>query len=268
MKRTNFSAWRALGFIAFLLVLLVSACSDGGGEDDIWLDDLSNPFIGKWESKIPSMGNAVMISEYSTDGTFTALFPDYPEYGTMAGGYLVKGNVLVTFLSSDGGIGGYTFKVADNDTINVTEIDEVNDNGTFVSGNTAAFARFPGSIVNKENKPFALTNILTGGTGKWKETATPYEAEYLFKVNATGTVTYTEGGQQMPFDIVYSAFTDVGVEGTTLIIFMSGPNTFTAYSFATAGNDNTITVKEITDVSMGAQGPSVTYGTAVPFSRN
>jgi hypothetical protein len=266
MKRTNIAVQRKWTLITFVLALLASACSGGGG--DLWLDDLDNPFIGKWQSQIPSMGNATMISEYQTDGTFTSEFPAFPEYGTMAGGYLIKGNVLVTFLSSDGGIGGYTFKVLNNDTINVTEIDKVNGDGSFESGNTAAFTRFPGSAVNKENTPFALTNMLTGGTGKWKETTTPYEAEYYFKTDAAGTVTYTIEGQPTPFDIAYSVFDDVGVDyGKVLITFMSGTNTFNAYSFATAGDD--IAVKEITGVSMGEFGPSVTYDESpVTFSPN
>jgi hypothetical protein len=36
------------------------------------------------------------------------------------------------------------FKVVDNDTIRVTKIDEVNDDGSFELGNTTSFTRFPG----------------------------------------------------------------------------------------------------------------------------
>jgi hypothetical protein len=54
--------------------------------------------------------------------------------------------------------------------------------------------------------------MLTGGTGKWKETITPYQAEYYFKTDAVGTITYTIGGQPPPFDIAYSVFDDVGVD--------------------------------------------------------
>jgi hypothetical protein len=181
MKRTKWI------LAPFVLVLTFFGCSgSGGGGDSVWLTGLQNPFIGQWQSNIPSMGNAKAVFEFKTDGAFTCIFPDLPqEQGggvTYTGGYLVKGNVQVTFLSGDGGIGGYTFKVVDNDTINVTEIDEVNETaGEFTLGNTAPFTRVPGSPVNKDNKPFVLSNALIGGT--WKETATPYHAEYSYKAD-------------------------------------------------------------------------------------
>jgi predicted small secreted protein len=155
------------GFAVLLItaIFTLAGCNTGGGgDDDIWLADLSNPFIGKWESHIPSMNNARMISEYKTDGTFTCGFPEVEGYeGPFNGGYLVSGNVIVTYTDFEG-VAGFTFKVVDNDTIDVTEF-EVKEDGSFESGNTAPFTRFAGSTVNKENKPFVLNHPYLG---KWR----------------------------------------------------------------------------------------------------
>jgi hypothetical protein len=132
-------------------------------------------------------------------------------------------------------------------------------------GNTASFTRFSGSPVNKENKPFALTTMLTGGT--WKETSTAYKAEYQFKTDGTGTMKYTAGGGQQTSAIAYSVVHDQGLDKDVLVIFVSGMNTFTAYSFTQSGNNNTITVTEIIEITMGQQGPAANYGSSVTFSR-
>jgi hypothetical protein len=159
------------GFAVLMIaaIFTLAGCDTGGGtgdDDDIWLKDLSNPFIGKWESHIPSMDNARMISEYKTDGTFTCGFPEVEGYeGPFNGGYLVAGNVMVSYLDFDG-VAGYTFKVVDNDTIDVTEF-EVKEDGSFESGNTAPFTRVAGSPVNKANQPFVLNHPYIG---KWNFT--------------------------------------------------------------------------------------------------
>ena len=257
----------------FVTVLTLFGCSDddgdngkGGGGDGLWLAGLSNPFIGKWQSNIPSMGDALAVFEFRTDGTFTCVFPDLPpEYGggvTYTGGYLVKDDVQVTFLSGDGGMGGYTFEVVANDSISVTEIDEVNEaDGGYVYGNTTIFTRVPGSPINKENNPFALSNALIGGT--WKETTTPYQAEYAYKADGTGTMSYIGGGTSA---IAYSVFHDDGIGKDVLITYMTATKTFASYAFEQTGEANTILVQEIIDVTMGAEGPSANYGPAVMFT--
>jgi Zn/Cd-binding protein ZinT len=252
------------------MFLACPATDDEGDKDDIWLAELSNPFLGKWQANIPSMGNAKAVFEFKTDSTFTCEFPDLPQDkggGVIyTGGYLVKGNVQVTFLSGDGGIGGYTFEVVDNDTINVTEIDDVNEEtGAYTFGNTAPFTRVPNSAVNKENKPFALTNTLIHGT--WKETTTPYKAEYTYKADGTGTMSYTVSGQLVPSGLAYSVFHDAGIDKDVLITFMTETKTFAAYAFEQTEESDAISVKEITEVTMGQQGPSATYGAAVRFTR-
>jgi hypothetical protein len=196
------------GFAVLLIaaIFTVAGCDNGDG-DDIWLADLSNPFIGKWESKIPSMGNAVMVSEYKTDGTFTALFPDLPvnQGGgvTYDGGYLVSGNVFVSYLEVDG-VAGYTFKVVDNDTIDVTEIEAVNADGSFKLGNTAPFTRVAGSSVNTEDKPFVLKHPYLG---KWNFTGDyPGEIYGMQNVDTVHIVTNYEAkaNGMLAFDFTVS----------------------------------------------------------------
>ena len=249
----------------FVVVFTFFGCSNDKG-DGLWLTDLSNPFIGQWQSNIPSMGNAKAVFEFKTDGNFTCVFPDLPlDQGggvIYTGGYLVKDNVQVTFLSGDGGIGGYTFEVVDNNTINVTEIDEVNEtSGEYTYGNTTSFARVSNSPINKNNKPFALNNALIGGI--WKETTTPYQAEYSYKTDGTGTMSYTGGGTSA---IAYSMFYDEGIDKDVLVMYMMATKTFTSYTLEQT--ENTISVREIIDVTIGAMGPSANYSTAVTFTRS
>jgi hypothetical protein len=247
--------------------VFIGCPADGNGET-VWLADLSNPFLGKWQSEIPSTDYAVVKFDFKQDGTFTCEFPAGPDNTmTATGGYLVNGNVQVSFMSFDDGIGGYTFTVVDNDTIAVTEIEEVKEDGAIVPGNTAHFTRVPDSAVNKENKPFALSNILIGGT--WKETATTQKVEYQFRADGTGTMKYQAGEQTVSPEIVYFTFHDQGIQKDVLVTFIPGMNAFTPYSFATENNNqNTITVSEITGVTMGEQGPSATYGEALTFTRS
>jgi hypothetical protein len=116
-----------------------------------------------------------LIFDYKTDGTFDYEIPGLPadQGGAGSGGYLVNGNVMVTYLESEGAA-GYIFKVVNNDTIDVTEIDEVKEDGEWVLGNTAPFTRVVGSPVNKENKPVVLNNPFIG---KWTADIPDEEAE-------------------------------------------------------------------------------------------
>lgn len=265
MKKTVFA------FSAIIISFAIIGCSKKADEPaQFRLVDLKNPFIGQWQSNIPSMDNAKAVFDFKADGTFTCLFPDLPpEYGggvTYSGGYLVYGNIQVTFLSGDGGIGAYTFEAIDNDTISVTEINEVKEDGTVVSGNTTPFTRVAGSRVSTEDVPFVLSNTLIGGT--WKETATSYQAEYQYNVDGSGTLNYKAGEQTASTKIAYFAVYDEGLEKNVLVTFIPGMNTFTPYSFAANSEEDTITASEITAVTMGGQGPSAVYGEEVIFTRS
>jgi hypothetical protein len=163
MKRTMSTT--AFVFLLSFMFLACPSTNDDSDDDEIWLAELSNPFLGKWESDIPS-ASMHLIFDYKTDGTFDYEIPGLSadQGGKGKGGYLVKDNVMVSYLSFEG-VAGYTFKVIDNDTIDVTEIEEINENGSFKLGNTAPFTRVAGSEVNKENKPFVLTHPYLG---KWQ----------------------------------------------------------------------------------------------------
>jgi hypothetical protein len=228
------------------------------------LVDSWNPFIGKWESNIPSMNSAKMVSEFGTDGTYTCTFPDLSS-DIYKGGYLVEGNIMVTFLSVDGGIGGYTFEVVDNGAIKVTEIVDVNEDGSIETGNTVPFTRFPNSPVNSERKSLALNTTLIGGT--WHETSTPQQTTYQFKIDGKGIMKYNADGQQLSSEIAYSVVHDKGIDETVLILFVPETNKFTAYSFAIKENENTITVKEITEIKTDSQKYTAAYGIPVIFTR-
>jgi hypothetical protein len=77
-----------------------------------------------------------LIFDYKPDGTFDYEMAGVPaeQGGAGTGGYLITGNRMATFLSFEG-IAEYTFTVADNNTINVTEIEDGKP------GNTAPFTR-------------------------------------------------------------------------------------------------------------------------------
>jgi Zn/Cd-binding protein ZinT len=171
MKTKRFFIF-GLPVLLLALSLVLTGCSDNNDNgDSIWLADLSNPFIGKWEADIPS-ANMHLIFDYKTDGTFDYEIPGVSadEGGTGTGAYLVSGNVMVSYLAFEG-VTGYTFKVVDNDTIDVTEF-EVKEDGSFESGNTAPFTRVAGSSVNKANQPFVLNHPYIG---KWNFTGEDME---------------------------------------------------------------------------------------------
>jgi hypothetical protein len=90
---------------------------------------------GKWKSQIPSMNNAEMVSEYKTDGTFTCGFPNIPGYeGPFNGAYLVFEDKMASWLDFEG-VATYKFVVNANNTIKVTEFDNMEE------GNTSVFTR-------------------------------------------------------------------------------------------------------------------------------
>ncbi|MDR0562555.1 MAG: hypothetical protein LBG73_07675 [Spirochaetaceae bacterium] len=248
MKKTK------LLLTTFVAVLTFFGCSNDG-DSAVWLADLSNPFLGQWESKIPSMDNARMVSEYKTDGTFTCGFPDIPGYeGPFNGGYLVADNVMVSYLSFEGAA-GYTFKVVNNDTINVTEIESVNGDGSFVLGNTAPFTRVAGSTVNRENKPFELSHPFLG---KWNFTMQNmpvpeygqgnFDIVTNYDVKANGTLAYdfkvsASGGDVLMTETAETPYVIFNNDGSYVLVVYEAGEGFETGTITPVDN-NTILLTE------------------------
>lgn len=225
-----------------MLVGCASVPRSGSG-DSVWLADVSNPFIGTWESDIPS-ANMRLIFDYKTDGTFDYQIPGLPanQGGEGTGGYLVAGNVMVSYLGFEG-VAGYTFKVVDNDTIDVTEIEEVKEDGSLVLGNTAPFTRVAGSPVNKENKPFVLSNPLIG---TWSATIpnpeepdNPYETLQEYRQDGTAQFTLPD----YVFPTAYYFFID-----DVLVTFDPSSNEYESFTF-TYNGDGTFTGQELLGIN-------------------
>jgi predicted small secreted protein len=73
---------RFLSLLTMLLIcaMALSACGTGNGSGsgtDSNLAELSNPFIGEWQSDIPS-ANTTLTFNYKADGTFDYETPEYP----------------------------------------------------------------------------------------------------------------------------------------------------------------------------------------------
>ena len=239
--------------ILLIPVMVVSfvflSCLTNDSKKDIWLAELSNPFLGKWESRIPSMNNAKMVSEFKTDGTFICGFPEVSGYdGPFNGGYVVTGDIMVSWLDFEGAA-AYKFQVVDNNTINVTEFDDL------VEGNTSTFTRFAGSTVNKENKPLSLNNMFVGG--KWKSQIPSMDnAERVSEFASNGTFTCgfpNVPGYEGPFIGGYLVFQDKMVswldfEGAAAYKFTAiDANTINVTEFDDLVEGNTSTFTRITD---------------------
>jgi hypothetical protein len=78
---------------------------------------------------------------------------------------------------------------------------------------------------------------------------------------------YTADAGRQTSAITYSVVYDQGIDKDVLVIFVAGMNSFTAYSFTQSGDNNTIAVAEIIEITMGQQGPVANYGSSVTFSR-
>jgi hypothetical protein len=232
------------GFAVLLIAAIFTlvGCDNGGGDDDdIWLADLSNPFIGKWESDIPS-AQMHLIFDYKTDGTFDYQIPGMPaeQGGEGTGGYLVSGNVMISYLSFEG-VAGYTFKVIDNDTVDVTEIEEVNADGSFKLGNTAPFTRVAGSSINTEDKPFVLNHPYLG---KWNFTGDyPGEIYGIQNVETVHIVTNYEAkaNGMLAFDFTVSASGNVLMSDTDESPYFIFNNVLVVYEVGEGFETGTIT---------------------------
>jgi hypothetical protein len=146
LSRGEYRVSLTIVIIAMLMSMVLSGgCGSSSGESDsdsdtFRLADLSNPFIGKWQSYIPSAG-LTLIFDYKTDGTFDYEMVGVPadEGGKGTGCYIIYGDNQVSHLDFEG-VATYKFVVVDDDTISVTEL-EPDENGELVPGNTTPFTR-------------------------------------------------------------------------------------------------------------------------------
>ncbi|MDR0818869.1 MAG: hypothetical protein LBN43_04780 [Oscillospiraceae bacterium] len=246
-------------FLTLLLCFALASCGAKQPEqiaDDFDLAELSNPFIGKWQSDIPSAG-MTLIFDYKADGTFDYEMVGVPaeEGGVGSGGYVVYDNIQVTWLDFEGAA-AYTFEVADNDTINVTEL-EPNDSGELVPGNTAPFTRVEGSEVNKKDTLFSLNNPLIGKFGA----TIPDEGTWTFEFRTDGSSEFVLADVLAEQGVAPGCYV---VFGDKLAVYMTfgGANYLKAYSFAVADTD-TLTVSELAPNETGELVP----GNTLPFIR-
>lgn len=210
---------------AVLSLAMLTACGTAK-EEAFRLAELSNPFIGEWQSEIPS-ANATLKFNYKNDGTFDYEMMGVPadQGGKGSGAYLISGNVQVSYLPFEG-VAGYDFEVVDNNTINVTEF-ELDEAGQKVLGNTAPFTRVSGSSVNKTDTPMRLPDtVLTAS--KWSvnvpEGTDPknisYPSTWAFSKDGTVVVTFLGMGQMLGFDSVDAPYTFTWtVYEDTLIVY-------------------------------------------------
>jgi hypothetical protein len=225
-------------FTILVAVLSMFGCSAKNDEAAFVLAEMDNPFIGKWQSDIPS-ANTTLIFDYKPDGTFDYEMTGVPaeQGGVGTGGYAVYDGVMVTWLDFEGAA-AYRFEVVDNDTINVTEL-EADENGRLADGNTAPFTRVEGSDVNKENTPLKLSNAFIG---KW-ETDLPDDGFTVLEYSSDGTFTYDltevpeeEGGKG---DGLYTVF------GDKKVLYYSAYAMMECFSFETVNSDTiNVTVLE------------------------
>ena len=154
------------------------------------LADFTNPFIGEWQSEIPS-ANTTLTFHYKADGTFDYEMAGVPadQGGKGTGGYIVFGDIMVTWADFDGAA-AYTYKVKDNNTIDVTEL-VFGENGEKTNGNTAPFTRVEGAAVNTKDVPFVLDNPFIG---KWQSEIPSANATLIFDYKADGTIDFEMPG--------------------------------------------------------------------------
>jgi hypothetical protein len=159
--------------------------------EEIWLDEVENPFYGTWISDIPS-ANATLTFDFKQDGTFDFELSGVPadQGGKGSGGYTVFEDVQVSYLDFEGAA-GYVFKVVDNNTIDVTEILGVAEDGTKELGNTAPFIRAEGTVVKKDDCFLKLNNPLIGKIEAFIPSA---DATLTFEYKANGTFDFEMDG--------------------------------------------------------------------------
>jgi hypothetical protein len=258
MKRTilgipvRVSSLLLIGLICLLASIAVTGCSSDSDSEDIWLDDVQNPFIGTWTSGVTADGTTLTLTG-KTDGTFAYTMEGVPEEMGLpdsgTGAYLIKGDKMVS-LFDFGLVKAILFKAVDNDTLLTTEFVLVN--GKTYTGEETYFTRV-GAASSTTDQPTVLAdNDFLGG--KWAasipEPDIPnysYESEWEFRKNGTITCVFLGLGpafgldeEDAPFEFSYVIFDN------TLVVLTESPegNEIQVFSFAQQ-NPNTINVTEL-----------------------
>jgi heme-binding NEAT domain protein/uncharacterized protein with FMN-binding domain len=224
----------------------------------IWLADFSNPFLGEWQSYIPSAGLTLKFN-YKTDGTFDYEMSGVPAElgGVGSGAYAVNGNRMVTYLDFEGAA-MYEFEAAGNDVINVTEL-EVDEQFAVTRGNTAPFTRVPGSTVNRDDLPFALQNDING---TWRALIPAEEeggepADVLMQAASDGSCSFN----YLDYGVTYSG--SYFTIGDIIGFFAPDMNLVELFQMEKI-DDNTYTYTEIAGIN---QDGTRVLGAAAEFNR-
>jgi hypothetical protein len=122
MKK-NISRTLAASVIISLLVL-ASCDTPTSGDEGYWLAEVSNPFIGTWQTAATNMSGVTTTTtrEFKTDGTIavtTQQGDSTPTTSTVY--YLVKDNFLILSTGSGSYYVKYLFEVIDNNTIKIVQ---------------------------------------------------------------------------------------------------------------------------------------------------
>jgi hypothetical protein len=259
---------RFLGFglpVMLLVMGLVAAASltlAGCGDDndgDIWLADLSNPFIGTWKSDQASDGTRLTLIG-KTDGTFKYEMEGVPEEMGLPnegnGSYIIREDVLVAYFDF-GLVKGSVFEVIDNDTLAVKEFMLNAMTGEMYLSREAVPFRRIGTVSNTANQPTVLPDNIFINSKKWSANIpepedptgeTFYPTEWLFRNDGTVTCTFIGLGPALGFPDQEDApfnFSYVVSANNTLVLFAESWGAYEIMMFQfTKKVANTINIKQ------------------------
>jgi hypothetical protein len=251
-----------LPIVLLALGLTLIGCPTGNEDENIWLADVDNPFIGTWKSDQAADGTRLTLIG-KTDGTFEYEMEGVPEEMDLpnegVGAYIIREDVLVAYFDF-GLVKGSVFDVIDNDTLAVKEFMLNAMTGEMYLSREAVPFRRIGAASSASNQPTVLPNNIFINSKKWSVAIpepedpsgeTSYPSEWLFRNDGTVTCTFMGLGPDLgfpdqedaPFDFSYVIFGD-----NTLVLFAESWGAFEIRMFQFTGQDenpiNTINVKQ------------------------
>jgi hypothetical protein len=245
MKK-NISRTLAASVIISLLVL--ASCDTPTSDDEgYWLAEVSNPFIGTWQTAATNMSGVTTTTtrEFKTDGTIavtTQQGDSTPTTSTVY--YLVKNNFLILSTTSGSFYTKYKFEVVDNNTIKLKQD----------GGGTTVYNRS-----GDENNGVDRTTVLSKGLNAAYRAATPsgmahyvdgdngdsVEGEpsnnmynwYLFSID--GTFSFDHYMNKNPHYIDRGKYSYY-IDASNHLVTLSPEYTVTVYYDFTPGNTTTV----------------------------